>query len=354
MDAPRFDALTRHLARPPSRRAVLPLLGSMLASPLLGVGPTAAKKKKKKATLCLDGQTMQASTKKKKKLLKSGATPGACASSPPPPLQPPPPGCTPSCPGTACGGNDGCAGVCACAAGSLCYSGVCRPCDVGCTGNGTACGTALQTILTGANGGTVHVCPGRYVGSFAPGNGALIGAGEGENPATSTILAGNGNDRVIFVAAGVTAALHGLRITGGNSPFSGGGVYNEGTLTMTACTVDKNKVTYSGGGIVHQGVHLTLNACTVSRNEAGSVGGGIITTAGPMTVTGTVITGNKGQLGGGLYNQVATTFDSACSITNNTATGTGGGIHSTPDKVTLNGATVSGNSAPQCVNVTGC
>ncbi len=68
MDAPRFDALTRLLGASPSRRALLPALGGLLTTPLLGFVPAGSKKKKKgkKSTLCLDGQTVQASKKKKK------------------------------------------------------------------------------------------------------------------------------------------------------------------------------------------------------------------------------------------------------------------------------------------------
>lgn len=117
LDGTRFDTLTRLLGQAPSRRALLPLVGGLLAAPLAGVTPVDAKKKKKKATLCLDGQTIRASRKKKKKLLKSGATPGACPSSPPPP------NCTPE----TCGG---------CCDGATCHDGEGRNF---CGRNGAAC-----------------------------------------------------------------------------------------------------------------------------------------------------------------------------------------------------------------------
>jgi predicted outer membrane repeat protein len=346
MNVPRFDTLTRLLGKTPSRRVLLPLLGNLLAAPLLGLGPTDAKKKKKnKATLCLDGQTIQASKRKKRKLLKRGATLGEC---------PPPPGCTPTCAANACSGDNGCGGVCGCAAGFLCHAGVCQTCSVICDSSGTACGDALKTVLAG--GGTVYACPGRYVGNFTVGNGALIGAGQGDNPATSTILDASGNGVVVFVAPTIVAALHGLRLTGGNVPASaGGGINNNGTVTATSCTVDQNHSGIAGGGIAHvSGGKLTLNACTVSRNTSPGDGGGIYTFGGAMTIMGTAINGNKGKNGGGLYIQHPATFDSACSITGNTASGTGGGIHSAAGAVTLGGATVSGNTPNNCHNVAGC
>lgn len=322
-----IDTLTRLLGHAPSRRVMLPVLGGLLTTPLLGFVPAAARKKKKgkKSTLCLDGQTVQASKKKKKKLLKSGATAGACPA--------PPPGCTPTCAGNVCGGDDGCGGMCGCAAGSICHEGVCHACDVTCTGDGVACGNQLKAFLMG--GGTVYACPGRYVGNFEVGNGALIGAGQGADPATSTILDANGSGHVVFIKPTIITALHGLRITGGNLPdVGGGGIANVGSLTVTACTIDQNRADLGGGGIAHVGTKLTLNACTVSHNTSSlGTGGGIYAATGSlMVVTGTAITGNTAAAGGGIYSADKKDMDD----------------------VTLNGATVSDNSAPECVNVAGC
>ena len=168
----RVDALSRLLARQPSRRRALLLIGGLLAAPWLGIDATQAGKKKrrkknKKRSLCFKGKTVQAAGKKKKTLLKRGATTGACPESKPtpPPVSPLPPGeCTPTCDSNRCDNDDGCGGVCACTAGSICHEGSCRPCTVTCNGDARQCGQNLQAAITA--GGTILICPGRYGGNF--------------------------------------------------------------------------------------------------------------------------------------------------------------------------------------------
>ncbi len=331
MDSDHFDDLTRLLSGPGSRRWLLGTAAGSLfglgALPVVARNKNNNKKKKKKATLCLDGQTIQASKKKKKKLLKGGATPGACAS-------PPPPVCTPVCAANSCG-TDGCGGTCVCTGNFVCDAGVCQPCTVVCGSDSFACGQALTAAL--GTGGTVYACPGLYTGSFVLNKDvSLIGAGQGTDPSTSTILDPKGVNRVVDVAGTVTAALRGLRITGGEQQTEdGGGIRNAGSLTVSDCTITANRtISVSGGGIANLGT-LTLIASAVTKNEA-LIG-----------------------FGGGIANSGTVTLDSACSVTGNTATGAsgGGGIHTNGGTVTLNGATVTGNSPDNCAppgSVDGC
>lgn len=262
-----------------------------------------------------------------------------------------------ACAANLCGGDDGCGGICGCAAAFVCQAGVCHACTVTCSGGGTACAADLTTALAGAAGGTVYVCPGRYVGTFIMPNGALVGAGDGDDPATSTILDAIGAGRVVTVASGVTAALHGLRITGGTTTVgSGAGIANSGTLTMTECTIDKNHSADDGGGILSNGPKLTLTACVVSGNTCPQDGGGILA-GGVVTIHGSAFTGNMaGGFGGGLHCSGAITFDSASSVTGNTcsAANCGGGITRLGGTVALNGAAVSGNTPNNCRDVPGC
>ncbi len=375
MDASRFNGLARAWSASRTRRGAAALLGTAFLFPLAGVLPADAKKKK--ITLCLDGQTIKASKKKKKKLLKQGATPGAC-----------PPVCIPACAEPACGGDDGCGGICGCAANALCHEGTCRPCTVTCTGSGADCGVALSVALNG--GGLIYACPGRYVGSFSAGTDVmLIGAGKGSDPSTNTILDANEQGRVLAIASSVTATLKGVRITGGNLPSdAGGGIRNFGRLSIDNCAVADNTADI-GGGIFHpalatgpvtvkdsiiadntaalgggldlnNGTHgLTVQNSVISGNTStagNGAGGGIYNIGTPIIMQGSDITGNSAaNIGGGIYNNSASlTFDSACNITGNTAVNGGGGIQNAGGTVNLNDATVSGNSSPQCVNVPGC
>lgn len=380
------ERLTRVLAQGLNRRG----LASLGVAVTLMTRPAVGAKKKKKKTLCFQGQTVLATKKKYKKLLKQGATRGACAA------------CTPTCLGKACAADDGCGGTCArCDARSFCDGGTCAPCAGHCRGE-VCDGADLQTALNA--GGPVQACPGRYTGTFSLGaNVTFLGAGEGADPVSNTILDAQGQGRTLDVPTGVTAAMQDVRITGGDTNgnsgggvrvngalemtrctvhqntsdgASGGGVGNFGTLTMTDCTVSKNHGG-TGGGILHggaatapltmtgctvtentspnfgAGIHhasnqlMILNSCTVSANTSDAGPGGLILPTANQTaqITATAFTGNTGNgNGGAIWNSGTITFDAASSVTGNTAIGgVGAGIYNT-GTVTLNGATVSGNT----------
>jgi hypothetical protein len=87
---------------------------------------------------------------------------------------------------------------------------------------------------------------------------------------------------VFKIDPGVTAKLSGLTITGGNNGDYGGGVDNQGTATLTKCTVSGN----AGGGFDNFGT-ATLLGCTISGNPAGQIyaGGGVVSDGGPTTLT---------------------------------------------------------------------
>ena len=195
-------------------------------------------------------------------------------------------------------------------------------------------------------GGTVYVCPGRYVGTYNPGSGSIIGAGDGDDPATSTILDANRNGRVMRIESGRTVSLHGLRLTGGfddSVTASGGGVMNDGGLTMTDCTITGNETPIgTGGGLITYGP-LTLTRCQVTENTA-FYGGGIYAVSGTITLVRSVVSQNKStNLGGGIAVYGGTLHvNDGSSVTDNTAAD-GGGIYRAGGTVTLNDAQVTDN-----------
>jgi hypothetical protein len=262
---------------------------------------------------------------------------------------------------------------------------VCQPCTVTCQDDGVTCGGAVQARLSG--GGTIVVCPGRYQGNFQlEADVTLIGAGEGADPTTNTIPDANGGGRVVTVGTGANATMIGLRITGGNlNAGNGGGVRNQGTLTLTLCTVHKNKAVdgggisqapaasgpltpnacsitengaTAGGGLDLNGQHsVVLNGCVVAGNEATfNVGGGITISEWPVNVIDGAIVENSsaGDAGGIFAFESTLTFNAGSRVMVNTAANVFGAILNSQGTVNLNGATVSGNSAPQCVGVAGC
>src|SRR5262249_16484756 len=57
--------------------------------------------------------------------------------------------------------------------------------------------------------------------------------------------------RIFTINSGVTAAISGLTLSNGFAG-NGGGISNDGTLTLTNCTVNDNKAQF-GGGILNSG-----------------------------------------------------------------------------------------------------
>ena len=200
-------------------------------------------------------------------------------------------------------------------------------------------------------------------------------------PAAGVTVSGGGQSRVFQVDLNVTASLSGLTITGGNATGNGGGLLNEGTTTLTNCTVSGNSASagsggglandvtimltnctvsgnsdsINGGGVFNQGT-ATLTNCTVSGNTAASNGGGLATYfGGTTTATNTTVSGNSAVNGGGVYtsgfyqagsNYYGTTNLTNCTVSGNSATGNGGGLDTyAGGTTTATNTTISGNSA---------
>lgn len=336
MDASRFDAVARTVGTMQNRRAMTRLLGSGAAAALLALGavPEAAgKRRKKKITLCFEGVTIQAPKKKKKSFLKRGATAGECP-------------CIPDC--VVCGGPDGCGGTCGCPAGQACNNSACVPC--------------VATLAANVPAGTIQLCAGTYTGPFTI-NAAttLIGAGNGSNPATSTILQGNVLEPVVTINSGFNVVkLVNLRVTDGGSSDGGGGVRVEAGLqvTLEACVITGNSATI-GGGVAALNAQTTVDGCEIFDNAAGSGGGiGFLSEDGKMTITDTIIRNNQALgsggagRGGGLFvGDGEVTLDATVTITQNTAENAGGGVALSGDGTLIQGgADISNNTADQNAN----
>ena len=249
-----------------------------------------------------------------------------------------------------------------CGANTLCLSdGSCHACTVTCPA-GTCAGTQLQAALTA--GGTIYVCPGRYTGNFNTfANYALIGAGDGSNEASNTILDALNSGRALTNGA-KSGSLARVRLTGAEVTSSfGGGIYHvpsnpSGTLTMTECTVadNVNLNTGMGAGVYNQGT-LNMTRCTVTENEGSNAGGGLHTIS-TLSMTNCQITNNRaGTDGGGIRISGGTAILDGCTVSGNTAGTTAGGVSkaSAATLTLLNGTTISGNNPNNCGgSVSGC
>jgi hypothetical protein len=140
-----------------------------------------------------------------------------------------------------------------------------------------------------------------------------------------TLNAG-GASRVLGTAITSTTILDALNITGGRA-IDGGGISNNGRLTIVNCTLYQNEAENAGGGLRNNGsarlenttlydngagrvgtlpepnfggginnngssTRLTLISCTISANEASEVDGGVSFNGTQAIVQDTVIAGN--------------------------------------------------------------
>lgn len=207
--------------------------------------------------------------------------------------------------------------------------------------------TSLQEAVDAADPeAAIRLCPGAYRGRISVDkNLTLIGAGRKRSTLDSGGVAGT--TAVLTVGSGATVTVRALTVKGGNGG-DGGGIFNEGTLTLEGVNVTANHAD-KGGGIVNRTGGLTLADCRVSGNEAGSQGGGLFLLGGAVTLNDSHVTANKtGLNGGGMFvNGGAVTLNGS-QVTGNKALGAGsegGGLKIISGAVTLNGSPVTGNTA---------
>jgi hypothetical protein len=283
--------------------------------------------------------------------------------------------------------------------------------------------TALQAAVDAANSGdTIRICAGTYLRADAitdiDKDLTIVGAGDGADPATNTILDADETTTVLRIRSGRTVVVLGLRLTGGVGVGDGfavaggvrnlgdltmsgctvsgnqgsasrggpGGIYSDGPLTMTDCTVSENTAnsgfagglqvrgefaltrctivdnTGFAGGMVVQNLPGTLRECTLERNVASNYAGGLYAdnSSGVIQLVNTVIRDNRAPSGGGItidFGAVITLTDS--EVSSNTATNAavgGGGIWNLGGTVTLENSTVTGNAPDNCAGdpVPGC
>jgi hypothetical protein len=218
---------------------------------------------------------------------------------------------------------------------------------------------AIKQANAAAGQDTIVLQPGRYIltmGQLEIQQDLLI---QGRR-ANRIFIDGNKNGRVFFITTAlnpnIKVKMRGITITGGevqeSSYGTGGGIYNEGDLTINRCTIIKNTVQADsayGGGISNIG-NLTINNSSITNNSTSGwiQSGGGIYNAGILTSRNSSINKNnaKGPAiaadGGGIYsyswdNNVKTTLIRS-KINGNTITANdsfGGGIFSGGSNTTL-------------------
>jgi hypothetical protein len=221
-----------------------------------------------------------------------------------------------------------------------------------CASAAAACQTIGHALTLASSGDTIEVAAATYPENLTITiNVMIVGAG-----ATTTIIDGGHVNTVVSIPnAPVKVLLSGLTIQNGATSGNGGGINNNGTLTLVSSTLSGNSASasgYGGGGGIYNSGTLSIFKSTLSGNSENGYGsGGGIGNTGTLTLNSSTLSGNStngpgyGSGGGGIENRgtltvVASTF-SANSETNG---GSGGGIDNN-GTLTVANSTFSGNSA---------
>jgi Bacterial Ig-like domain (group 3)/Right handed beta helix region len=162
-----------------------------------------------------------------------------------------------------------------------------------------------------------------------------------EGPGANLLaIDGNHASIVFLINPSVNAMLDGLTIANGNASF-GGGIDNEGTLTVSNSVLTSNSA-HDGGGIYNSGVLNVINT-VFSGNSANTGAGGGIDNESNLTVSDSTLKTNSAYSGGGIYNSADMATVSNSTLSSNSAHD-GGGTYNSGFLNVINSA-ISGNSA---------
>ncbi len=175
-----------------------------------------------------------------------------------------------------------------------------------------------------------------------------------------------GGDRTVFLTHLILIAGSGIGPVG---PAGGGAIYNEGTLSLTRCQFFGNSVPEGAdGGAIHSFGTLTALGCSFNNNSANlgaaiyatgmvtldqcevawnfaTLDGGGIHSIGPLTIRRSTLSRNQAGNGGAIYHGPSTMNIERCTISDNNADFSGGGVYTSFSNFTLRHSIIAGNTA---------
>lgn len=198
-----------------------------------------------------------------------------------------------------------------------------------CQASNDRCATFMHALTQVGNGRTIYAAPGMYVENELVVTKNVQIVGEDGDP-HNTIVSGNEENRVFNIAydweheTEFTVTMSNIAITDGYAD-EGGGIINDGNLTLNNCIVQGNFAEYIGGGISNNNkLHIIETA--VRENSAYSQGGGINHYTYDFEGGFTLIE----------YSEI--------SGNGTSDTGFGGGIMADGSAIEIRGSTISGNN----------
>ena len=224
------------------------------------------------------------------------------------------------------------------------------------------------------NGGTLVATGSSFEGNSASrAGGAIEAAGASTTTLTDTDFEGNqtgsrpGNGGAFHISATGSATITGGTVSENEAANEGGGFWNNtGTMTLSEVTFTNNVALgdstatggpVGGGAVFNNGGTLVATDITASNNTASGFrgsGGAFMGLGGTMTLNGGTISDNTAnRAGAGIENAGGTIVMTDVTVSDNSipsetaAPGNGGGLHSGGGTVTVNGGTFSGNQATE-------
>ncbi|MEN3369734.1 MAG: hypothetical protein V7609_1877 [Verrucomicrobiota bacterium] len=222
--------------------------------------------------------------------------------------------------------------------------------------NDAGAGSLRQALVDVCDGGAINFQAG-LTGTITLSTGHLVvdksvtinGPGSANNVVIN--VSANNSGRVFRILTGKIVEIKGLEIADGNpagADFNGegGGILNQGTLTVRDCLLDNNHVLNGSprGGAIDNFGTLYLISSRLHSNSAASEGGAI-RSFGPMTITDSSLFNNTaGTIGGAILSTGSTAIINNSTLSLNTAASDGGAIQSN-GTLKITNSTLSGNQA---------
>lgn len=245
-------------------------------------------------------------------------------------------------------------------------------------GYGGRFGSGRGGGLDNQSSGSVSVSDCTISDNYAGEGGGVCNEGQGTLNLTHCVISGNtaaglgGGLANEFGDAKVT--ILSCTISSNSSGANGGGIWNAGdqtVMTITDSTIADNSLTAAsdgntamGGGIFNDGM-LTINGCAIANNTTSNGSGGGLFNFNTLTVTNSTFFGNMASGEGGGIENAWMAIISDCTVTSNTASqeesfGTvsgGGGISSAGgtffNTTTVKNTIIAQNDSPTNPDVSG-
>ncbi len=208
-----------------------------------------------------------------------------------------------------------------------------------------------QAINASASGDTIEVYPSTYMENLdLLGKDVHVRANAGPG---SVIVDGGGAGSVVTCVSGESnaAVLEGLTLTNGASTDGGGIMIASSSPTVMGCHIVGNRATNGGGAAAYRS-KTVFQHCIFESNFAQAHGGHLDLRGGrPQLLDSQLTHGQAGTsflvgFGGAIHGCKTKLLVARCSIYDNTATRSGGGVYYRAANVVMEQSNIDNNDAP--------